>query len=160
MYYRVQAGDGSRDSLAHVSAVATEIKIPGALMNAKFPLAIVLAGAGLEPVAKLLKEMFRKNGDRVFDTKNYRAEWYKACLSVGVGARDAADNYSGLRVRGLRCSAAKNIVDAGVPEDIVMKIGGWKTKATFSRYNVMNSERIRKAIESGGTYVAQRIAQA
>jgi integrase len=143
-----------------VSADATEIKIPGALMKAKFPLTIVLAGAGLEPVAKLLKKMFRKNGDRVFDTKNYRAEWYKASVSVGVGTRDTADNYSGLRIHDLRCSAAINLVDAGVPEDIVMKIGGWKTKAMFSRYNVMNSERIRKAMEQGGTYVAQRIAQA
>jgi integrase len=143
-----------------VSADATEIKIPGALMKAKFPLTIVLAGAGLEPVAKLLKKMFRKNGDRVFDTKNYRAEWYKASVSVGVGARDTADNYSGLRIHDLRCSAAINLVDAGVPEDIVMKIGGWKTKAMFSRYNVMNSERIRKAMEQGGTYVAQRIAHA
>ena len=50
--------------------------------------------------------------------------------------------------------------NAGVPEDIVMKIGGWKTKAMFSRYNVMNSERIRRAMEQDGTYVAQRIAQA
>ena len=41
-----------------------------------------------------------------------------------------------------------------------MKIGGRKTNAIFSRYNVMNSERIRKAIEQGGTYVAQPIAQA
>jgi hypothetical protein len=39
-----------------VSADATEIKIPGALMKAKFPLTIVLAGAGLEAVAKLLKK--------------------------------------------------------------------------------------------------------
>jgi integrase len=143
-----------------VSADATEIKIPGALMKAKFPLTIVLAGSGLEPVARLLKKLFRKNGDRVFDTKNYRSEWYKASVSVGVGARDKADNYSGLRIHDLRCSAAINLVDAGVPEDIVMKIGGWKTKAMFSRYNVMNSERIRKAMEQGGTYVAQRIAQA
>jgi hypothetical protein len=52
------------------------------------------------------------------------------------------------------------VVDARVREDIVMKIGGWKTKAMFSRYNVMSSERIRKAIEQGGTYVAQSLAQA
>jgi ABC-type Mn2+/Zn2+ transport system ATPase subunit len=39
---------------------------------------------------------------------------------------------------------------SGVPEDIVMKIvkiGGWKTKSMFSRYNVMNAERIRKAMK-------------
>jgi len=36
-----------------------------------------------------------------------------------------------------------NLVDARVAEDTVMKIGGWKTKAMFSRYNVMNTARIR-----------------
>jgi len=44
-----------------------------------------------------------------------------------------------------------------VSEDTVMKIGGWKTKAMFSRYNVMNTDRIRKAMEQGGEYVAQRV---
>jgi hypothetical protein len=36
-----------------------------------------------------------------------------------------------------------------------MKIGGWKTKAMFSRYNVMDTKRIRQAMEQGGDYVAQ-----
>jgi hypothetical protein len=30
----------------------------------------------------------------------------------------------------------------------------------FSRYNVMNAERIRKAMERGGEYVAERIRNA
>jgi hypothetical protein len=45
--------------------------------------------------------------------------------------------YKGVRIHDLRISAAINMSDAGVPEDIIMKIGGWKTKAMFSRYNVM-----------------------
>jgi hypothetical protein len=48
-------------------------------------------------------------------------------------------------------------VDAGVPEDIVMKIGGWQTRAMFSRYNVMNVERVKAAMEQGGQYVAERM---
>jgi hypothetical protein len=32
----------------------------------------------------------------------------------------------------------------------MMKIAGWKTKAMFSRYNVMNSDRIRAAMVQGG----------
>jgi hypothetical protein len=44
--------------------------------------------------------------------------------------------------------------------DAVMKIGGWKTKAMFSRYNVMNTARIRAAIIQGGEFVAARIRNA
>jgi hypothetical protein len=51
-------------------------------------------------------------------------------------------------------------VDAGVAEDTVMKIGGWKTKTIFSRYNVMNTARIRAAIIQRGEFVAGRIRNA
>jgi Phage integrase family len=68
--------------------------------------------------------------------------------------------YSGLRIHDLRCSAAINLVDAGVPEDTVMKIGGWKTKAMFSRYNVMNTDRIRAAMVKGAEYVQQKMKEA
>jgi Phage integrase family len=68
--------------------------------------------------------------------------------------------HKGVRIHDLRISAAVNMSDAGVPEDIIMKIGGWKTKAMFSRYNVKNTERIRKAMEQGGKHVAEKIAAA
>jgi len=68
--------------------------------------------------------------------------------------------YKGVRIHDLRVSAAVNLIDAGVPQDIVMKIGGWKTPAMLSRYNVMNTDRIRKAMEQGGKHVADRIAAA
>jgi hypothetical protein len=57
-------------------------------MKARNPLIVVLAGPDLEPVSELLKKMFRKNGDRVFDTTNYRYEWHKAAHAAGVGVRD------------------------------------------------------------------------
>lgn len=41
-----------------------------------------------------------------------------------------------------------------------MKIGGWKTPAMLSRYNLMNTDRIRKAMEQAGKHVADRIAAA
>jgi integrase len=140
---------------------ATEVKIPGAIMKARAPLTIVLAGKGLEAVSAMLKKMFRKDDEPVFDITNYRVAWQKACHAVGAGVRDSKSRrFQGLRIHDLRCSAAINLIDAGVPEDIVMKIGGWKTKSMFSRYNVMNTDRIRNAMIQGGDYVAERMKQA
>lgn len=142
-----------------VSADATTIEIPGPLMKARKPLTIVLAGKGLEPVSTELKKLFRKNGDPVFHIVNYRVEWQKACDSVGLGTRDSKTRtFTGVRIHDLRCSAAINLVDSGVSEDMVMKIGGWKTKAMFSRYNVANKDRLREAMERGGNYVAEKQA--
>jgi hypothetical protein len=43
--------------------------------------------------------------------------------------------------------------DSGVSEEMVMKIGGWKTKAMFSRCNVANKDRLRAAMVTGGRHV-------
>jgi integrase len=139
-----------------VSLDASVIEIPAALMKARKPLTVVLAGKGLEPVAKELKKMFLHNGDRVFYIANYRAEWQKACHKVGLGVRDKNRRFNGVRIHDLRCSAAVNLIDAGVSEDLVMKIGGWKTKAMFSRYNVANKDRLREAMERGGEYTEKK----
>jgi len=39
---------------------------------------------------------------------------------------------------------------------MVMKIGGWKTKAMFSRYNIANKDRLREAMERGGEYIEKK----
>ena len=56
--------------------------------------------------------------------------------------------------------ALTGIEPAAVPENIVMRIGGWKTESMFSRYNVMNTDRIRKAMVKGGEYVEQQMQKA
>jgi hypothetical protein len=53
-----------------------------------------------------------------------------------------------------------NFVDTGFPEDAVGKIGSWRTRAMFSRYNVMNTERIGTARVKGGEHVDPRITNA
>jgi hypothetical protein len=144
-----------------VNKDCTEIKLPAEIMKAGQPLTIVLAGPGLEQVAALLRKMFRRANEPVFYIANYRVEWQKACHKLKLGNRDDKKRtFRGLRIHDLRCSAAVNLVDAGVPEDVVMKIGGWQTRAMFSRYNVMNTDRVRAAMQQGGEYVASRMRNA
>jgi hypothetical protein len=140
-----------------VSADCTEIKLPAAIMKARQPLTLVLDGPVLGPVAATLRKMFRIDGRPVFDSANYRPAWSKACAKVGLGTYDKKTRTrTGVRIHDCRCSAAVNLVDAGVNEDLVMKIGGWKTKAMFSRYNVLNTQRVRAAMIRGGQYVTER----
>ncbi len=47
-----------------------------------------------------------------------------------------------------------------VSEGTAMKIGGWKTKAMFSRYNVVNTDHIRASMVKGAEYVEQNMKQA
>ena len=45
-------------------------------------------------------------------------------------------------------------------EGLVLKIGGWKTRAMLDRYNVTDITRLSAAMEKGGKFVTDRIAVA
>jgi integrase len=138
-----------------VSKDCSSIDLPGSLTKSKKPLTLVLAGAQLEPIAALLRKMFRVSSKAVFDSTNYRPEWSKACAASGLGTYNKKTRTrTGVRIHDCRVSAAINLVESGVDADIVMKIGGWKTMAMFSRYNVLDKSRIKAAMEKGGQYVA------
>jgi integrase len=47
--------------------------------------------------------------------------------------------YTGLIPHDLRRSAAKAARRAGVPESVVMAMGGWRTGAMFRRYAIVRS---------------------
>ena len=76
----------------------------------------------------------------VFDTKNVRNEWEKACAKLGLGERTPVRvprkkvryEYSGLLLYDFRRSAARNLIAAGVPQAVAKKITGHKTDSMFS----------------------------
>ena len=70
----------------------------------------------------------RENGEHVVDP---RKSWAALC---------AASDCAGLLIHDLRRSAIRNMVRAGIPETVCMKISGHKTRHIFDAYN-LSSER-------------------
>jgi integrase len=106
----------------------------------------------------------RSNGRPVRD---FRRAWRAACVAAGVGrmickscdktvsgekcetcgARGKALRYSGLIFHDARRTAARNLRRAGVSEGVIMRIGGWRTRSVFERYNIVSQDDIVDALE-------------
>jgi integrase len=77
----------------------------------------------------------RSNGKRVRD---FRKAWDNLCAAAGV---------PDLLFHDMRRTAARNLRKAGVAEGVIMRVGGWKTRSVFERYNIIDQADIRDAME-------------
>src|ERR1700683_878055 len=75
----------------------------------------------------------RADGKRA---RRFRAAWTKLIKAAGL---------EGTLVHDLRRSGARQLRQAGVPESIVQKIGGWKTRAMFERYAIVDNADMKRA---------------
>jgi len=75
--------------------------------------------------------------------KNYQSVWHTACRKAGLSGKLLHDN---------RRTAVRNMSRAGIPDTVVMKISGHKTRSVFDRYNITSEDDLRIA--------AVKIAQA
>jgi integrase len=104
-------------------------------------------------LVNMLNEVAPKSG-RVFDGTNLRKEWVTACAAAGLGTLTPVEGkpydplYSGLTLHDLRRSAVRNLVNAGVPERVAMKITGHKTRSVFDRYHIVSTEDVTDAMQA------------
>ena len=77
--------------------------------------------------------LFQRLGEPI---KDFRGAWEAACERAGV-----AD----LNFHDLRRSGARNLSRAGVPETVIMKITGHRTRSMFDRYNITSEADLADA---------------
>jgi len=70
--------------------------------------------------------------------RDFRKRWQNLCSAAGV---------PGLLFHDLRRTAARNLRAAGVPEEIIMRIAGWKTSGVFKRYAIVDKADVRSALQ-------------
>lgn len=121
-----------------VNLTKREMYLPAGIIKNRKPLTLPLSAE----LVGMLKKLFRKDG-LVFDTTNFRKEWNKACVKVGLGKKTGEEwyEYEGLIPHDFRRSAVRNLINAGV-----LKITGHKTVHVFQRYNIVSTEQLHDAM--------------
>jgi integrase len=93
--------------------------------------------------------VFHRNGAPI---EGYKRAWTLACDRAAHGGVTATDGAPRVVVRpalltaivhDFRRTAVRNLVRAGVPDGVAMRITGHKTRSVFERYNITNDADLR-----------------
>ncbi len=93
------------------------------------------------------KSLIHREGKPV---KSFKDSWKTACEKAGIPGKLFHD---------LRRTAARNMLNAGVPEKWAMYIGGWKTRSIFDRYSIVNEDNLKEASYRVTEYLAEKSKQ-
>ena len=98
--------------------------------------------------------VFHRDGETI---ERFNKEWNAAAKAAGFV--DGKGKPTKL-FHDNRRSAIRNLVRAGIPEDVSMKISGHRTRSIFSRYNVSTESDIRQGAARLGEYLKAMEEQA
>ena len=128
--------------VGQVDLVARTIRLdPGTTKNREGREVTIESGALLQLLRHCVEG--KRPEDHVFTRgikpiRDFRKSWKNLCTAAGVPA---------LLFHDLRRSAARNLRAAGVPEEVIMRIAGWKTSSVFKRYAIVDQRDIRAALQ-------------
>ena len=91
---------------------------------------------------RLAEFVFHRDGLPIGD---FRKSWATACKLAHVNDRLFHD---------LRRTASRNLIKAGVPQAVAMKITGHRTDSVFRRYAIVDLEQKREALARTEQYLA------
>ncbi len=110
--------------------------------------------------------VFHVNGGRIGE---FRKSWKTACITAGicevvkdekgnpVVIKDKKGNEKVLKVatkifHDFRRTGVRNMIRAGIPERVAMKISGHKTRSVFDRYNIVSDQDLKEAARRQQVY--------
>jgi integrase len=105
----------------------------------------------------LVPWVFHRNGQRI---KDFYAAWHAACHRAAVVRHGTLERVVRPALIGrvphdFRRSAVRNLVRAGVPEHIAMKLTGHKTRDIFDRYDIVSERDLSDGVARLATFRAK-----
>jgi hypothetical protein len=110
------------------------------------------------------REIGRDDNRRTVCIGDFRKTWWSVCTKAGVGqtichrcsqpvtgpkcedCKSRNLKYVGLLFHDLWRTAARNYRRLGVGETVIMRIGDWKTRSVFERYNIVTQADVLDAV--------------
>lgn len=110
-------------------------------------------------VLETLRSLPRNIHGYVFINPETGQPWEDLRKAFGRARREAG--LAGVWFHDLRRSFVTNARKAGVPESVVMRMSGHKTRAVFDRYNIVSDEDVREAVRrmENGRILGQETGQ-
>jgi integrase len=132
-----------------------KITIPGSHCKSGLPHSIPVSG----PLAAIIERRKAARAFKSLDTTalsefifhrgdgqpilEFRKSWRTATKAAGIG---------NLIVHDLRRSACSDMIRAGIPQSVAMKISGHETDSMFRRYGIVSDEDMTAALEKTAAY--------